>query len=76
MKRISFSVFLVVAFILLYYAQPAIALQQEKDVVGLANLPPSTGKEWSEEESQKIAETFILNGPTFTRDGREDTLRI
>jgi hypothetical protein len=76
MKRISFSIFVVVAFVLLYYAQPAIALQQEKGVAGLANLPPSNEKEWSEEESEETSEHFLRNSPTFVSRGIEDSLKL
>ena len=66
-----------VAFVLLYYAQPAIALQQEKGIAGLANLPPSNEKEWSEEESEEIAELFLGNSPTFvSRRIIEDSLTL
>jgi len=74
MQRISFSIFLAVAFLLLYYAQPAIALQQEEGVVGLADLPHSNEEEWSEEESEEIAEDFLRNSPTFVYRGIEDSL--
>lgn len=76
MKRISFSIFLAVVFILMYYAQPAIALQQEKGVAGLANLPSSNVREWSKQESEEIAEQFLRNSPTFVHRGIEDSLTL
>ena len=36
----------------------------------------SAFKQMSEEESQKIAEEFLRNSPTFVFDGIEDTLRL
>ncbi|MFC1944936.1 hypothetical protein ACFLX5_05620 [Chloroflexota bacterium] len=77
MKRISYSIFLVVAFVLLCSAQPSVALHQEKEVAGLANLLPSNEKEWSEEESEEIAAHFLRNSPTFAdRGGIEDSLTL
>lgn len=76
MKSISFIIFIAVALVLLYYAQPAIALQQEKGVAKSANLPPSPEEEWSEEESEGIAEHFLRNTPTFVSRGIEDSLKL
>jgi hypothetical protein len=74
-EKISFTIFLAVSFVLCY-AQPAIALQQEKGVMELANLPPSSEKEWSEEESEEIAERLLRNSPTFISRGIGDSLTL
>jgi len=76
MKIISLATFLVVSFILLFYAQPALALQQEIEIAELANLPSSPEKEWSEEESEEIAENLLRNSPTFISRGIENSLRL
>lgn len=65
MRRTLIISCLIVAALLVTSAAPAVTGEEEV-------APPQQ----SEDESQRIAVAFILSSPTFTRDGREDTLRL
>jgi len=57
-------------------AQPSLALQQENEVAEPAKLQSSPKEEWSEEQSEEIAEHFLQSSPTFASRGIEDSLKL
>ena len=54
----------------------AIALSVTSGATAVTGEEEVAPPEQSEEESQRIAEAYILSSPTFARRGKEDTLRL
>ena len=76
MRQIYLAIFILVVFVFSACVQPTMASQHEGEPARLTKTPTSPEKEWSEEESEEIAENLLLNSPTFASRGIEGSMRL